>query len=289
MRLSLAVIGTLIALSAISQPIGVINEEREEVIVRSGRDYAYAVVGRIREGEKFNFWPEEDQTYWYIESENREVKGFVLGKQISYFYPQEGTDCLCSGPFDKRPIMVYNAEGSSIIVCGDLLQKKDENEITIRRFSVQDCITNEELASYGPVETCFVKKTGKNLIIQSVKKLPVGRNWTPKRIPISQQRVLFIDGNPKISNRELVVEMMIPPLQIEQFLKGLERLKGKGQVVGEDYELIINKLLSSALAYNEEASTLLKNANDYFGFDLSGKYRSSYYTALALVEAKTSN
>ncbi len=272
----------------VAQPVGIINESTGEVIVRSGRDIAFIIEGRIREGQKFRYWPEENQNWWYVESLDRTDKvfqGFVPRTRIQPFYPEFDPFCECQDAKDPKPVIQYSVGDRNVVICGGLLQKRSQNDIIIRHFTVKDCSGDTTIVSYGPTETCFAKVENGDLLIESVKKLPLGRHWVPTRIPVTQQKITYSNGNFIVTPRELVVRVMMPQLQVQLFLDELESKQGKGQVTGTNYKEIVDKLLTSALSGNENAQNLLRDADDFFGFDLSNKYERDYFPALALMEA----
>ena len=101
MRLFLTIISFAIILESLAQPLGVINEPRkQQVIIRTGAASGYAVAGRLKEGQKFKYWPKDASDWWYVEtitSGSRPVTGFVSKNQIQPYYEISSGNCDCNG------------------------------------------------------------------------------------------------------------------------------------------------------------------------------------------------
>ena len=147
MKNFLYVICLISGVAAMGQPIGVINEVKEEVIVRSGRDVAFAIEGRLREGQQFRYWPEEEEDYWYIENLDPtadDVKGFVKRSQVRPFYAEATDNCGTDDSYDQLPLIYRSINGNTFGVYGGLLQRRNDDFIIVRRFVVQDCATKSK-------------------------------------------------------------------------------------------------------------------------------------------------
>ena len=264
-------------------PIGVINDPKGEVIIRSGKGPDFGLSGRLKEGQKFKYWPEDESSWWYVETivdHDDPISGFVYKSKIQPYYPAKQLnhcDCLNG----VQPVFSHQIGNQQIVICGELLQRNQLGEIIIRNFSVINCESATQLAYYGVAETCKVSLVDKRLNIISLKKLPVGDKWEIKRAPISSQ---ILQDDLTLSQREIVVDTRISNVQTEEFLAELVTLKDKGFIKDTPYPLILLKLLSAGLAGNSAASDLLREADSFFGFEVKMQYYREYNLAIALLD-----
>ncbi len=270
------------------QPIGIINAPSGQVVIRSGQGPGFGVVDRINEGQPFYYWPEDDEEWWYTEfldQDSDHEGGFVQKDLVGRYYPDEDPPCQCSEE-GMKPVMFQNLTGLDVILCGELLQRDDKGNILIRKFSVTNCQTSRRVAYYGSSETCKVRKVNDGLVVESLKLLPVGPDWSKERTVISTQEIKNQNGTVLRGPRKYAVDTRITEAQNQTLLSELDEMRNKGNLLEVNYLDVLEKLLSAALSDHKASEDILREANGFFGFDFKKFLYPEYTVAIALLDWK---
>ena len=262
--------------------IGVIDDPDGYTNVRKGEGANYTIVGRVEEGERFEFY--ESGGNWWMVRLGDSIQGFVYRDRIK---PLEEVRCACyeshllgsSGNINPS-FTAELANGNEVSICGYLHSKLSDQAIEISEFAAFDCAIEQVLVEYGAVQYCRVENKDNELLITELINLPVGKDWKFEMAPYAEQTVTSKDLQVVVSDVEPVLE--VPKLaneKIEDFLQSVRDQRGGGKL--ENWERDIMKLLVTALHGNKEAAEILLNLESYIGFKTDGAQAGTYRDAVA--------
>jgi hypothetical protein len=170
------------------------------------------------------------------------------------------------------------SNGESISVCG--FMDKEMEVTTFSEFNVFECSKGKSLTEYDAMQICRLIEKKDSLVIQELKYLPTGKNWTWNLIQIAEQIITVDDV--KIFATPITPKLekfYIDEQEAELFLNSLQ--KGKGH---NDWELELGKLEVLALKGNEKAKYILENYEKFTGQETDGAVRETWSDAKATVE-----
>ncbi|MFA5556199.1 MAG: hypothetical protein WCY06_05045 [Flavobacteriaceae bacterium] len=188
-------------------------------------------------------------------------------------------DGIGSRKGDTATLVLNFRNGQSISVCGFV--DKEMEGTTISEFNVFECKTGKSLTEYDAMQICKLYKKKDSLIIQELKYLPTGKNWTWNLIQIGEEIITIKDK--KIfttGNKPKLEKFAIDDNDAEIFLNSLT--KGKGH--NNEWELEIGKLEVLTLLGNERAKYILENYEEYTGQETDGAVRETWKDARAITE-----
>ncbi|WP_420572961.1 hypothetical protein [Kordia sp.] len=199
----------------------------------------------------------------------------------------KSSNCKCfngigSTKGDKPSLIFKFLNGSSVNVCGyyDKEIQEDKNLI-MSEFNIFDCLTGKSYVEYDATQTCRIKETENSLIIEELRYLPSGENWSWELIQIAEQKVssntteiIVSEITPKIKT------IRIDPKTQADFLNSIK----KGQGISDEWELEIGKLVVVALSGNESAWNILKDYENYTGETTDGAVAETWKEAVSLVK-----
>ena len=194
------------------------------------------------------------------------------------------TDCKCfngigSSKGDTAILTMKFSNGQNISICG-FLDKKMEG-IILSEFNVFDCNSGKSLTEYDATQICRIMEKSDTLIIQELKYLPTGKNWTWNLIQIGEQIITTED-------KEILTAELLPKLEkftiddndIQVFLNSLK--KGSGH--NSEWELEIGKLETLTLLGNEKAKSILENYEEFTGQKTDGALAETWKDAKATTQ-----
>jgi hypothetical protein len=180
---------------------------------------------------------------------------------------------------DTATFVINFTNGQSISVCG-FVDKEKEGTI-ISEFNVFECRTGKSLTEYDAIQICRLDEKKDSLIIQELKYLPTGKNWTWNLIQIGEEIITIKDHKIITSgNKPKLEKFAIDDNDAKIFLKSLT--KGKGH--NNNWEIEIGKLEVLTLLGNERAKYILENFEEYTGQETDGAVRETWKDAKATIE-----
>lgn len=188
-------------------------------------------------------------------------------------------DGIGSKKGDTATLVLNFTYGQSISVCGFV--DKEMEGLIISEFNAFDCKTGKSLTEYDAMQICRLVEKKDSLIIQELKYLPTGKNWTWNLIQIGEQiitikdkKIFTTENNPKLE------KFTIDNNKAIAFLDSLK--KGKGH--SNEWELEIGKLEVLALLGNERAKYILENYEEFTGQETDGALAETWKDAKAIVQ-----
>lgn len=188
-------------------------------------------------------------------------------------------DGIGSSKGDTAIVEMTFSNGESISVCG-FVDKQMEG-ITISEFNVFECKTGKSLTEYDAMQICKIVEKKDTLIIQELKYLPTGKNWSWNLIQLGEQIITLNNGKLFISDISPKLEKFhIDERDAELFLNSLTR----GTGYSSEWELQIGQLEVLALLGNKKATDILKNYEKFTGQETDGAVSETWKAATATVE-----
>ena len=180
------------------------------------------------------------------------------------------------------PILTFAfSNGKSVSVCGYKNPDSKADELLISEFNVFDCLNGKQFVEYGAMENCLIKTGNDTIKIQLLRLLPVGEDWKWTSVEIAEQIITTDLNELKIS--ELTTNYSPIEISNDQQSAFFNNLQ-KGQGFNENWEDILGKLEVLSLNGNEKAWKILKNYDDFTGFNPDGALSESWKAAIATVE-----
>ncbi len=188
-------------------------------------------------------------------------------------------DGIGSKKGDTAILKLNFTNGQSISVCGFV--DKEMEGIIISEFNVFECKTGKSLTEYDALQICKLQEKKDSLIIQELKYLPTGKNWTWDLIQIGEE-IITIKEHKIITtgNKPKLEKFTIDENDARTFLNSLT--KGKGR--NNEWELEIGKLEVLTLLGNEKAKSILENYEEYTGQETDGAIAETWKDAKATTQ-----
>jgi len=266
-------IGFSFTLSAQSH-LGVINDPDGYTNIREGRSIDAEIIGKMKEGEIFEFT--ESSNDWYKIKTNYGIEGFMHKSRIK----EIKFDCGCNGYGSKNaePIARYCYNQMCFSICGYFKSYKN-GFIHGSELLIQDCLNEKRLnkPSINPQKIQFSK--GK-ITLYELKNLPVNKIWKHELTPITKSTFFFVSDN-------FEKQINIGVYNYPKFSKAQSDLEYKKIIDNRKnihlYE-IINRLLVLSLNEHENSQELFLNLKDNSEYVLDGEYSEHYINALIIYE-----
>jgi hypothetical protein len=271
------------AISAQEAKIGIISDPDGYVNIRQEKSTQSEIVGKIKEGDRFYFYPKAGEVWWKIEVEFGNETGFVHKSRISELHIKSPY-CQClffEHVQTDLPNFQFNIGGLKGTICGYLLNRISENKIKISEFSITDCQKDEMIVFYSAVQTCYIEIIDEKLKITEVTQLPFGKNWNWIELPLKERNLFLGTDNELVLGAEKsVLNYSLSNEKIEQYLEMVESKRKNNESF--EIETTIGAILKCALNGNQKAKDILLNFNDYFGFKLDGAFQEFYNDAISI-------
>ncbi len=180
---------------------------------------------------------------------------------------------------DTATLIINFTNGQNISVCG-FVDKEMEGTI-ISEFNVFECKTGKALTEYDAMQICRLQEKKDSLIIQELKYLPTGKNWTWNLIQIGEEIITIKDNKIFTTGSKAKLEKFtIDKNDAKIFLNSL--VKGKGH--SKEWELEIGKLEVLTLLGNEKAKSILENYEEFTGQETDGAVAETWKDAKATTQ-----
>lgn len=280
----------LVSFNSLSaQEIGIINDPDGYTNIRNGKGTKYEIIGKIQEGERFQYFKSNQTEWWKINTMpyfGDPIIGYIHKSRIQPFNIKSNSECNCL-IFDnnvlKKPDLIAKVGNTILTVCGFLMQRYSENSIKISEFSITDCSANKMMKFYGAVKVCNVTYSDEKLEIIELDRLPAGKGFQWIEIPYKRTIISNELDYPKFSNPEIIIDLsQISKADVVEFEQGLPSYKGKGYVSG--IETFIGKLAICALKGSSKSEKIFNDIDNYLDFVLDGAFREFYNDAQKILE-----
>ncbi len=264
-----------------AQTFGIINDPDGYTNIRGGEGSNYEIVGKLEEGYKFKYLPNDKSSWWAVETipyYGESIKGFVHKSRVQPYYVEVADGCGCSHSYTtgkEETILKANIGPASIEVCGYLLQRQSASSVKISEFTVYNCTSQEVLRFYGAVQTCQVTVEENKLQITELDRLPVGAGFAWVQVPYRQVELTDVDGKLTFSKERFVLDLSaINTQDIEAFEAVFPQFRGKGYF--DELETFIGKLLVCSLKGSKKCRTAFEDIDNYLNVVLDGHFREFY-------------
>ncbi len=185
---------------------------------------------------------------------------------------------------NDEPILVFNLnEMKSISVCGYKEEGiSDQNSIFASEFNIFDCPSGNSLVEYSAIELCRLEKAESEFRIFLVKYLPSGKNWKLNYEDIGIQKIKIVNNDIEVDDiKPYFKKSSIDSVLVNNFFSELDQMKGEGNKLVNDVEVIISKLEYLSLNENVKAMSILSNFESFFNIELDGALSEALSNAIA--------
>jgi len=194
--------------------------------------------------------------------------------------------CLCfdgigSTELEQPHLVLDFSNGQSVSVCGykdDTVEAKDS--LIISEFDVFNCESGESYARYGALETCVVQSKNDTLLIHLQKYLPSGPNWEWRLTQLAINHITISDSVLFATND--IVSYSGDQITNEEATNFLDSFVSN-QGYSEEWENEICKLEVLSLKGNSQAWEILRDYEEFTGFETDGAIAETWKDALATV------
>lgn len=181
----------------------------------------------------------------------------------------------------EKPILKSNfSNGKSLVTCGYYDEDSQTLELVMSEFNIFDCDTGQSLVEYDAIQICNIREAKDSLIIEELKFMPAGKNWSWELFQIGEQII-------SVQNQSLVVSGSTPKFeaatieeaQQNEFLNSIKL----GQGIGGDWEEELGRLEVLSLMGNDKAWEILTNYEQLKGERTDGALAEEWKNAIANV------